>query len=221
MIRRGDARPSSPRLCLLPLLGLLLLAPPGLSATQTPTAPATALADAGAGTRPGSESTVRLRLRPLPVGVRRVWLETDADGRRVYVMDLLEGGQERLSPDAFAARLAADTRDRTLLFRVFNITSVAGIAWVALGLAGQVLFAGRMVVQWVSSERSRRSVVPTAFWWMSLGGASILLTYFIWRRDIVGVLGQGMGWLIYGRNLWLIHRSRPVPERLEVRALGR
>lgn len=215
MTRRGDARRRSLRPLALPLLGLVLLTPAGFSATKTPTAPATALADAGA--RPGSESTVRLRLRPLPVGVRRVWLETDADGRRVYVVDLLEGGRERLSPDAFAARLAADTRDRTLLFRVFNITSAAGIAWVALGLAGQVLFAGRMVVQWVVSERSRRSVVPTVFWWMSLGGASILLTYFVWRRDIVGVLGQGMGWLIYGRNLWLIHRGPRVPRRLQVR----
>ena len=194
------------------LLATLLPALPGASTETAPTA--SAVADAGGST----ESTVRLRLRPLPVGARRVWLETDAGGRQWYVVDLVDGGRERLSPDAFAARLAGDTHDRTVLFRVFNITSVAGIAWVVLGLAGQVLFAGRMVVQWLVSERSKRSVVPTVFWWMSLGGATILLAYFVWRRDIVGVLGQSMGWLIYGRNLWLIHRSAPVPKRLEVRS---
>jgi lipid-A-disaccharide synthase-like uncharacterized protein len=46
-----------------------------------------------------------------------------------------------------------------------------------------------------------------AFWWMSLVGASMLLVYFIWRRDIVGILGQATGWFIYIRNLVLIHKS--------------
>ncbi|HAI14296.1 MAG TPA: hypothetical protein DCM28_21505, partial [Phycisphaerales bacterium] len=72
--------------------------------------------------------------------------------------------------------------------------------WVAVGLLGQVLFTGRMIVQWIASEKSKRSVVPTAFWWMSLIGASMLITYFIWRKDVVGVLGQATGWFIYVRN---------------------
>ncbi|HHQ49151.1 MAG TPA: hypothetical protein ENK19_09765 [Acidobacteria bacterium] len=78
--------------------------------------------------------------------------------------------------------------------------------WVALGLLGQVLFTGRMVVQWLVSEKRKRSVVPVIFWWMSLGGATMLLIYFLWRKDIVGVLGQSTGWFIYSRNLWLIYR---------------
>ena len=77
-----------------------------------------------------------------------------------------------------------------------------------LGLLGQVLFTGRMVVQWLVSEKQKQSVVPTAFWWMSLIGASMLITYFIWRKDIVGFLGQATGWLIYVRNLWLIYKPR-------------
>jgi len=77
-----------------------------------------------------------------------------------------------------------------------------------VGLSGQVLFTGRMLVQWVVSERSKRSVVPTAFWWMSLCGASMLVIYFIWRKDIVGVLGQCTGWTIYVRNLWLIYAGQ-------------
>ena len=61
-----------------------------------------------------------------------------------------------------------------------------------------------MLVQWLTSEKSKRSVVPVSFWWMSLVGATMLLVYFIWRRDIVGILGQATGWIIYIRNLVLI-----------------
>ena len=49
------------------------------------------------------------------------------------------------------------------------------------------------------------------FWWMSLLGASMLLAYFIWRKDIVGILGQGLGWMIYIRNLALIYGRRSAP----------
>ena len=80
--------------------------------------------------------------------------------------------------------------------------------WVAVGLLGQVLFTGRMIVQWIASEKSKKSVVPTAFWWMSLIGASMLITYFIWRKDVVGILGQATGWGIYVRNLYLIYAHK-------------
>ena len=92
-------------------------------------------------------------------------------------------------------------------YRLLNITGPVGVAWVLFGLLGQVIFAGRMILQWLVSEKQQRSVVPVAFWWMSLGGASMMLIYFVWRRDIVGVLGQSTGWVIYGRNLWFIYRE--------------
>ena len=95
-----------------------------------------------------------------------------------------------------------------IFFLVFNITSWANFLWVVLGLLGQVFFTGRMVVQWIVSEKQHRSVVPVAFWWMSLGGASMLLLYFIWRKDIVGILGQSTGLFIYLRNLWLIYSEK-------------
>ena len=63
----------------------------------------------------------------------------------------------------------------------------------------------RMAVQWIMSERERRSVVPTAFWWLSAAGGVMLFVYFCWRKDIVGVLGQSIGLLVYARNLWFIH----------------
>jgi lipid-A-disaccharide synthase-like uncharacterized protein len=80
--------------------------------------------------------------------------------------------------------------------------------WVAVGFFGQALFTARFLVQWVQSERQRRSVTPLAFWYFSLGGGVVLLLYAIHRRDPVFVLGQATGLLIYSRNLWLIGRER-------------
>jgi len=81
-------------------------------------------------------------------------------------------------------------------------------AWLACGLLGQGLFASRFILQWIRSEMAGRSVVPTAFWYLSLAGSSILLAYAIHRRDIVFVLGQSTGLLIYARNLKLIRQAK-------------
>ncbi|MEL6267884.1 MAG: lipid-A-disaccharide synthase N-terminal domain-containing protein [Pseudomonadota bacterium] len=78
------------------------------------------------------------------------------------------------------------------------------LVWILVGLGGQLLFMGRFLVQWIASERAQRSVVPVAFWWLSIGGAAILLAYAIWRADPVFILGQTLGFFIYARNLWLI-----------------
>lgn len=80
--------------------------------------------------------------------------------------------------------------------------------WLVLGFLAQALFASRFVVQWISSERAGQSVVPIAFWYLSLAGALLLLTYAIYRRDPVFILGQSMGGFIYARNLALIRRKR-------------
>lgn len=96
---------------------------------------------------------------------------------------------------------------RTLL-GFFNITSWGTFGWVAVGLIGQGAFFGRMFVQWIISERSRVSTVPEIFWWFSFGGGVCLFVYFVWRKDIVGVLGQATGVVIYARNLRLIHKER-------------
>ena len=101
-------------------------------------------------------------------------------------------------------------RNRPWWQRIMNISSAAGMAWVGLGLLGQLAFTGRMLVQWLASEHQQRSVVPIGFWWMSVAGASMLLVYFVWRKDVIGVLGQSTGFLIYVRNLWFIHRGARV-----------
>ena len=80
--------------------------------------------------------------------------------------------------------------------------------WVGVGLFGQMLFGARFLIQWITSEREQRSVIPIAFWYFSIGGAMILLAYAIWRADPVFILGQSTGMIIYVRNLYFIHRER-------------
>lgn len=82
-----------------------------------------------------------------------------------------------------------------------------------VGFVGQALFASRFLVQIVVSERQRRSVVPTIFWYLSLGGSLLLLSYAISIRDPVFILGQSTGFLIYLRNLWLIRMERANAEK--------
>jgi lipid-A-disaccharide synthase-like uncharacterized protein len=79
--------------------------------------------------------------------------------------------------------------------------------WLGVGFLGQALFSARFVVQWIASERARRSIVPIAFWFLSLGGGATLLAYALYRRDPVFILGQGSGLLIYLRNLMLVRND--------------
>jgi lipid-A-disaccharide synthase-like uncharacterized protein len=80
--------------------------------------------------------------------------------------------------------------------------------WIAIGFVGQLLFSMRWLVQWVQSERRRRSITPLAFWYFSVAGGVTLLAYAIHRRDPVFIVGQGAGLFIYVRNLYLIAQAR-------------
>ncbi len=89
------------------------------------------------------------------------------------------------------------------------------LTWlVVLGLVGQLVFMGRFLVQWIASERAGESVMPVAFWWLSLAGAGLLFAYAVAIADPVFILGQSLGFFIYTRNLVLIRRAgrkaRPV-----------
>jgi len=116
-----------------------------------------------------------------------------------------------LSPSEFEATISdlGGTNPRSILLRAFNVTGFNSLLWIGLGLGGQLLFSGRMVVQWLTSEKKQRSVVPPAFWYMSLGGGLLLAAYFIWRQDLIGVLGQSSGLVIYARNIRLLYKNRP------------
>jgi lipid-A-disaccharide synthase-like uncharacterized protein len=80
--------------------------------------------------------------------------------------------------------------------------------WVVLGVVAQFLFTMRFVVQWIASERARRSVVPMAFWWFSIGGGLLLLAYAITRKDPVFIIGQAFGVFVYSRNLYWVLRDK-------------
>jgi lipid-A-disaccharide synthase-like uncharacterized protein len=80
--------------------------------------------------------------------------------------------------------------------------------WLGLGFFAQILFSGRFLVQWIASEKAGKSVVPIAFWYLSIGGSAFLLMYAIYRLDPVFILGQSVGIFIYSRNLYLVRRER-------------
>jgi lipid-A-disaccharide synthase-like uncharacterized protein len=80
--------------------------------------------------------------------------------------------------------------------------------WLIVGFAGQAMFSMRFIIQWIMSEREKRSMIPLAFWYFSLAGGLSLLIYAIHRKDPVFILGQGSGLFIYIRNLYLIYRER-------------
>lgn len=92
-------------------------------------------------------------------------------------------------------------------FPLFDIDTI----WLMIGFLGQGLFFMRFFVQWIASEKKGQSIIPNAFWYFSLGGGLVLLSYAIWRQDPVFMLGQGMGLLIYSRNLYFIHRKQDEP----------
>lgn len=75
--------------------------------------------------------------------------------------------------------------------------------WLVIGFGAQALFTGRFLLQWIHSERHKRSVVPKAFWYLSLSGGSLLLAYAVHKRDPVFIVGQASGLLVYIRNLML------------------
>ena len=82
------------------------------------------------------------------------------------------------------------------------------LIWIIIGFTGQALFSARFIVQWLASERVKRSIIPTAFWYFSLAGGVTLLAYAIHKQDPVFIAGQGLGLIVYLRNLYLIRSGR-------------
>lgn len=83
--------------------------------------------------------------------------------------------------------------------------------WLGIGFFGQALFSLRFLVQWVATERQRKSVIPVAFWYFSLAGGVTLLVYAIHRQDPVFVVGQATGLVVYLRNLYFVRREQRTP----------
>lgn len=78
--------------------------------------------------------------------------------------------------------------------------------WKFVGYSGNLIFGARFIIQWIASERARKSIIPFGFWECSAVGSILLLIYFAcYRRDSVGVLSALFPLPIYLRNLYLIY----------------
>ena len=159
---------------------------------------------------PGLVSAVRAD-KPVESAVRRLLAE---DPRLSELVRRDPAFLERIEADpTLAERLAT----RPPIGERLRRTLIHPLA--LFGFGAQILFMMRFLVQWIASERKKRSYVPVAFWYFSIGGGVLLLIYSIQRRDPVFILGQSLGLLIYTRNLYLIYRRAGIyRDRLADRA---
>ena len=81
-------------------------------------------------------------------------------------------------------------------------------SWLILGFLGQALFSMRFFIQWIYSEKHKKSLIPKAFWYFSLAGGVTLFRYALLRQDPVFIAGQGLGLFVYIRNLMLIRKEK-------------
>lgn len=169
--------------------------------------------------RPGAEMTGEVRLGNSRGRVEVLRVKGQEPTLRILFRD--GGSSPSMTPEEFVnmfgeRRYADAVAPRNWLFSFLNTTSWVGVAWICVGFFAQVVFSGRIILQWIVSEREKKSVVPAAFWWMSICGGVVLFAYFGWRQDVVGILGQAPGIVVYGRNLRLLYKHR----RREARALA-
>ena len=91
----------------------------------------------------------------------------------------------------------------------FGASGFLGIewsVWKVIGWTGNAVFFSRFFVQWYATEKKKRVVVPTLFWWLSLAGSLLLLSYALfYQRDSVFIFAYAFTWIPYIRNL-VIHK---------------
>lgn len=179
------------------LLGLWLTLPPRQARTPGATAFEVNF---------GSDAEVVEQLPPGTPGG-----DPSIDGPQYRFMRWPEGPSPWMDGAAFERALSSRSEgmaSRPWLLQALKVSSWVGVLWFMVGLTGQMMFFGRMLVQWVTAERKGQVVIPPSFWWMSLLGGLMLFTYFVWRREPIGVLGQSTGIVIYARNIRLIGKEK-------------
>ena len=97
------------------------------------------------------------------------------------------------------------------LMNWWQTTPTTELIWIFVGLAAQLMFSMRFIVQWIATEKARASTIPETFWYFSFGGGILLLAYAIYRLDPVFILGQATGLVIYSRNLYFIWLGKRAP----------
>jgi len=140
--------------------------------------------------------------------IATIEVRKNSDGDLVATFSGAGKNARAIGGNEFFEELYRRNKNLPWFYKWMDVTSIVGVLWVVFGFLAQMVFTGRMLVQWYASEKAKSSVVPPAFWWLSLLGASMLLTYFIWRKDPVGFFGQATGWFIYVRNLWFIYGKK-------------
>ena len=93
------------------------------------------------------------------------------------------------------------------MYQYFTSLTYLETVFLIIGFIGQGLFASRFIIQWIYSERKGESFIPVIFWYLSIFGGIGLLTYAIFRKDPVIILGQTFGIFIYLRNSVLYLRQ--------------
>ena len=93
------------------------------------------------------------------------------------------------------------------MIQYINSLSTMELIFLVIGFIGQGLFASRFILQWIYSEKKGESHIPIIFWYLSIFGGLGLLSYAIFRKDPVIILGQSFGIFIYLRNLILIYKK--------------
>jgi lipid-A-disaccharide synthase-like uncharacterized protein len=94
----------------------------------------------------------------------------------------------------------------SLIWHDGKLLGIAWGPWKVVGWLGNVVFFSRFFVQWYATEKRKRVVVPAAFWWLSLAGSFLLLTYSLYKRDSVFIFAYVFTWIPYVRNLIIHHR---------------
>ena len=92
-------------------------------------------------------------------------------------------------------------------FGDFGFLGIEWHVWKVVGWLGNVAFFSRFFVQWYATEKKKRVVIPTSFWWLSLTGSLLLLAYSLYRRDSVFIFAYALTWIPYIRNLVIGHRE--------------
>jgi len=93
-----------------------------------------------------------------------------------------------------------------LIFHGGKFLGIDWSVWKVIGWMGNAVFSSRFLVQWYATEKRKRVVVPTAFWWLSLLGSLLLLTYGLHQRDSVFIFAYAFTWIPYIRNLIINRR---------------
>jgi lipid-A-disaccharide synthase-like uncharacterized protein len=93
-----------------------------------------------------------------------------------------------------------------IIWRDGKFLGITWTIWKVIGWTGNVVFSSRIIVQWYATEKHKKIVVPVVFWWLSLIGSLLLLTYALSKLDSVWIFANLFGWIIYSRNLIIHYR---------------